>query len=144
MPPFFASLALVPGLAVGSFLNVVAARVPEHRSVVHPRSACGACGNEIAWYDNIPLLSYALLRGRCRRCGDPIGIVYPAVEATAAVLIAACFLRFGLTPTALVESILCATLVTVSVTDLQRRVIPNRIVLPAAAVVLGIVVMTSK
>ncbi len=136
VPPVLAALVLVPGLAIGSFLNVVAARVPERRSVVHPRSACGACGTEIAWYDNIPLLSYVLLRGRCRNCSARIGIVYPLVEATTAVLIAACFLRFGLTPTALVESIFCATLVTVSVTDLQRRVIPNRIVLPAAAVVL--------
>ncbi len=136
MPPIFAALVLVPGLAIGSFLNVVAARVPERRSVVRPRSACGGCGKEIAWYDNIPLLSYALLRGKCRHCGDSIGIVYPAVEATSAVLIAACVLHFGLTLTALVESVFCATLVTVSVTDLQRRVIPNRIVLPAAAFVL--------
>ncbi len=135
VPPLLAALALVPGLAVGSFLNVVAARVPDRRSVVRPRSACGGCGREIAWYDNIPLLSYLLLRGRCRGCASRIGVVYPVVEATAALLIAGCFARFGVTLTALVESVFCATLVTVSVTDLQRRVIPNRIVLPAAAVV---------
>jgi len=137
VPPLLAALAFFPGLAVGSFLNVVAARVPERRSVVRPRSACGSCGRTIAWYDNIPLLSYALLRGRCRGCRARIGLVYPLVEAVAAALIAACVYRFGLTPTALVEAVFCATLVTVSVTDLQRRVIPNPIVLPAAAVVLA-------
>jgi len=136
VPPLFAALVFVPGLAIGSFLNVVAARVPERRSIVRPRSACGACGTEIAWYDNIPLLSYGLLRGKCRSCRSEIGIVYPIVELTVAALIVGCVLRFGLTATALVESIFCATLVTVSVTDLQRRVIPNWIVLPAAAVVL--------
>jgi leader peptidase (prepilin peptidase)/N-methyltransferase len=136
VPSLLAAIAFVPGLAIGSFLNVVAARVPDRRSIVRPRSACGECSREIAWYDNIPLLSYALLRGRCRHCASRIGIVYPAVEATAAILIAGCFARFGLTLTALVESVFCATLVTVSVTDLQRRVIPNRIVLPATGVAL--------
>ena len=133
VPPLFAALVFVPGLAIGSFLNVVAARVPDHRSIVRPRSACGGCGKEIAWHDNIPLLSYALLGGKCRNCKNAIGIVYPAVELTVAALIVGCVVRFGVTLTALVASVFCATLVTVSVTDLQRRVIPNWIVLPAAA-----------
>jgi leader peptidase (prepilin peptidase)/N-methyltransferase len=137
MQALLAAAGLVPGLAIGSFLNVVAVRVPEHRSIVRPRSACGSCGEEIAWYDNIPLLSYALLRGRCRRCGTTIGLIYPAVEITAALLIAGCLLRFGATPRALVASVFCATLVTVSATDLRLRIIPNQIVLPAAVVVLA-------
>ena len=136
MEPMLAAVGVLPGLAVGSFLNVVAARVPEKRSVVKPRSACGNCGTTLAWYDNIPLVSYAVLRGKCRSCGTRIGVIYPAVELTAAALIAASLLKFGPTLHALVAAFFCATLVTVSATDVLRRVIPNRIVLPAAAVVL--------
>jgi leader peptidase (prepilin peptidase)/N-methyltransferase len=136
MEPMLAAVGVLPGLAVGSFLNVVAARVPEHRSIVHPRSACGSCGTTLAWHDNVPLVSYAVLRGKCRSCGTRIGLVYPAVELTAAALIAACLLHFGATFQALIASFFCATLVTVSATDVLRRVIPNAIVLPAAAVVL--------
>jgi leader peptidase (prepilin peptidase) / N-methyltransferase len=137
MQALLAAAGLVPGLAIGSFLNVVAVRVPEHRSIVRPRSSCGSCGEEIAWYDNVPLLSYAVLRGKCRRCGTTIGLIYPAVELTAALLIAGCILRFGPTPRALVAAVFCATLVTVSATDLRLRIIPNWIVLPAAVVVLA-------
>src|SRR6059036_4346560 len=90
-----AAVAFAPGLAIGSFLNVVAARLPLRRSVVHPRSACMSCGTELARYDNVPLVSYALLRGRCRSCGARIGLRYPAVELATAVLVAACFWRFG-------------------------------------------------
>jgi leader peptidase (prepilin peptidase)/N-methyltransferase len=136
MEPMLAAVGVLPGLAVGSFLNVVAARVPERRSVVKPRSACGSCGTTLAWYDNVPLVSYAVLRGKCRSCGSRIGLIYPAVELTAAALIAACLLAFGPTLRALVAAFFCATLVTVSATDVLRRVIPNRIVLPAAAIVL--------
>ena len=132
----FAAIAFLPGLAFGSFLNVVAARVPLRRSVVHPGSACMACGTSLAWYDNIPLLSFALLRGRCRHCAAPIPWRYPIVEGVTALLVAACVLVFGLTLEAAVASFFCAVLVAVSTTDIERRVIPNRIVLPAAAVVL--------
>ncbi len=137
MQPLLAAVAFVPGLAVGSFLNVVAARVPDGRSIVKPRSACGKCGATIAAYDNVPLISYAVLRGRCRECGVKIGLIYPAVELTAAALIAACFLKFGATLHALVAAFFCTVLVTVSATDVLRRVIPNKIVLPAAAIVLA-------
>jgi len=136
LQPLLAAVAFVPGLAVGSFLNVVAARVPDGRSIVKPRSACGNCGATIAAYDNVPLFSYAVLRGRCRKCGVKIGLIYPAVELTAAALIAACFLAFGATLHALVAAFFCTILVTVSATDILRRVIPNKIVLPAAAIVL--------
>ena len=131
-----AAVALVPGLAVGSFLNVVAARVPLRRSIVHPGSACMSCSAPLAWYDNVPLLSYVLLRGRCRHCAAPISVRYPAVEALTALLIAGCVLKFGLSWDALIASGFCASLVAVSATDAERRIIPNRIVLPAAAVVL--------
>jgi len=137
----FAALALAPGLALGSFLNVVAARLPERRSLIHPRSACGACAAQIAWYDNIPLLSYALLRGRCRSCGTRISPLYPAVELATAVLLVACLVVFGLPLHAAAAGVFCAALVVITATDLTHRIVPNRVVLPAAAIVL--VLMTA-
>ena len=131
-----AAFFLAPGLAVGSFLNVLAARLPLQRSVVSPPSACMSCGTEIRWYDNVPLISYALLRGRCRSCGTEIGLRYPAVELVTALLVAGCVLAFGLTADAAVAALFCVALVAVSATDLEHRIIPNKIVLPAAVAVL--------
>jgi leader peptidase (prepilin peptidase) / N-methyltransferase len=136
MSAALAAIAFVPGLALGSFLNVVAARVPIRRSVVHPGSACMSCATPLAWYDNLPVPSYFHLRGRCRTCGTAIPWKYPLVELTTALLIGACVLAFGLTAYAAVGAFFCAALVTLSVTDLEQRIIPNRIVLPAVAVVL--------
>jgi leader peptidase (prepilin peptidase)/N-methyltransferase len=131
-----AAVAFAPGLALGSFLNVVAARVPLRRSIVRPPSACMACGAQIRWYDNLPLVSYALLRGRCRDCDAKIPFVYPAVELVTAVLVAGSVLAFGLTAKAAVAAFFCAVLVAVSAIDLEHRIIPNRIVIPATLVVL--------
>src|SRR5579864_9271341 len=133
----FAALALAPGLALGSFLNVVAARVPLRRSIVTPGSACMSCGHELAWHENVPLLSYAKLRGRCRSCGARIPLRYPAVEASAAFLVAGCAWKFGLHAETIVAAFFCLALVAVSATDLAYRLIPNRIVIPAAAAVLA-------
>ena len=133
----FAAVVLAPGLAVGSFLNVVAARIPLRRSIVSPGSACPSCDTSIAWHDNIPLVSYAVLRGRCRHCGVSISWRYPAVEAATAVLIACCALKFGFSWDFLVAAAFCAVLVAVSATDFERRIIPNRIVLPATVVLLA-------
>ncbi len=132
-----AALFLAPGLALGSFLNVVAARVPLKRSIVRPASACMSCGTEIAWRDNVPLVSYALLRGRCRSCGVRIPLVYPAVELATALLVAGCVWKFGLSAEAAVAGLFCAALVAVSATDLAHRLVPNRIVVPAALAVLA-------
>jgi len=131
-----AVVVFAPGLALGSFLNVVAARVPLRRSIVRPPSACMSCNREIAWYDNVPLLSYFLLRGRCRHCEARIPFLYPAVELVTALLLAGCVLAFGLTARAAIAAFFCAVLVAVSVIDLEHRIIPNRIVLPATVVVL--------
>lgn len=128
--------AFAPGLAIGSFLNVVAARVPLKRSVVKPASACMSCGHELAWYENVPVLSWLALRGRCKGCGASIGVVYPAVELVTALLIAGSFLAFGWSGKSFVAAFFCATLVTVSATDLSHRIVPNVVVLPAAVVVL--------
>jgi leader peptidase (prepilin peptidase) / N-methyltransferase len=131
-----AGIALAPGLALGSFLNVVAARVPLHRSLVSPGSACMSCGHEIAWRDNIPVVSWLLLGGRCRSCSASIPWRYPAVELLSALLVAGSVWKFGLHPEALVAAFFCLALVAVSATDIEHGIIPNRIVLPAAAVVL--------
>lgn len=136
METALALAALAPGLAIGSFLNVVAVRVPRRLSVVSPGSACPQCSARIAWYDNVPIVSYAVLRGRCRSCGWEIPWKYPAVEAVTALLVSASLVRFGLSTRALVAVLLCSALVAVTVTDLERRVIPNRIVLPATVAVL--------
>jgi leader peptidase (prepilin peptidase)/N-methyltransferase len=95
-----------------------------------------SCAEEIRWHDNVPLVSYAVLRGRCRDCGVRIPLLYPAVELITAVLIAGCVLAFGLTVEAVIASFFCAVLVAISAIDLEHRIIPNRIVLPATAVVL--------
>jgi leader peptidase (prepilin peptidase) / N-methyltransferase len=131
-----AGIAFFPALAVGSFLNVVAARVPLQRSVVSPASACMQCGTELAWYDNIPVVSWLFLRGRCRTCGTSISWRYPAVELATALLVAACWWKFGVSWDAAIASFYCAVLVVLSAIDIDRRIVPNKIVLPAAAIVL--------
>src|SRR6201994_1785832 len=104
-------LVFVPGLAFGSFLGVVAARVPLHRSIVRPGSACMSCETPIPWYDNVPVLSYVLLRGRCRRCGIRIPPLDLAIELATALLLVGCVLAFGLSAKTVSAGIACATFV---------------------------------
>jgi prepilin signal peptidase PulO-like enzyme (type II secretory pathway) len=132
-----AAFFLAPGLALGSFLNVVAARLPLQRSVVRPPSACPACATEIAWYDNVPVVSWFVLRGRCRSCGAAISWVYPAVELATGLLVAGCVWKFGVTVEAAVAACFCAALVAVSAIDLAHRIVPNRIVVPGAVAILA-------
>jgi leader peptidase (prepilin peptidase)/N-methyltransferase len=132
------AFVFLPALAVGSFLNVVTSRLPLGRSLSRPASACPHCSAPILPRDNIPLVSYLLLRGRCRDCSVPIGWRYPAVELTTAVLVTACVADFGLSLHALAGAIFCVALVAISATDIERRIVPNRIVLPATAVVLAL------
>ena len=132
-----AALTFVPGLVLGSFLNVVAARVPDRRSLVRPRSSCAHCEAPIAWHDNVPLVSYVALRGRCRRCRAMIGARYPLVELATAALVACCFLRFGVSARAFVAALFVAALVALSAIDLERRILPDAIVLPTTALVVA-------
>ena len=132
-----AAVFLAPGLAFGSFLNVVAARVPLKRSIVRPPSACMSCGHEIAWYDNVPLVSWLVLRGRCRSCDAGISFRYPAVELVTGLLVAGCVLKFGLSADAAVAAVFCLALVAVSATDIEHRIIPNVIVVPVGLLVLA-------
>jgi leader peptidase (prepilin peptidase)/N-methyltransferase len=138
MEMLLSAVAVLPGLAVGSFLNVVAVRLPQRRSLVRPRSACATCAAPIAWYDNIPVVSWLLLGGRCRTCGARIGLIYPAVELATAVLLSCCFLAFGLSLRAAAAAVFCAALVVVAATDVTHRIVPNLVVLPAAVVVLAL------
>jgi leader peptidase (prepilin peptidase) / N-methyltransferase len=138
MDAVLGAIVFGPALALGSFLNVVAARLPERRSVVKPRSACMACATEIAWYDNVPVVSYLVLRGRCRTCGTPIGLLYPAVELATAGLLAGCVVAFGLSLHAVAAAVFCVSLVVVTATDLTHRIVPNRVVVPATAIVLAL------
>jgi len=131
-----ALVVVAPALALGSFLNVVVARVPARRSLLRPPSSCGSCDTEILWRDNVPLLSFALLRGRCRHCDVRISPVYPVVEAVTAILVVACFAVYGLTAYAVLAAGFCAVLVALSAIDAGERIVPNRIVVPAAGVVL--------
>jgi leader peptidase (prepilin peptidase) / N-methyltransferase len=130
-------LAFWPALALGSFVNVVAVRVPLGRSVVRPASACMSCASELPWYDNVPVLSYLVLRGRCRSCRAKISPLYPAVELATAAVVTACLVTFGASGDALVSAFFCAVLVAISATDLEHRIVPNTIVLPAAVLVLA-------
>ena len=132
----FAAALAAPGLAVGSFLNVLASRVPLRLPIGTSRSRCMSCSHELAARDNIPLVSYAVLRGRCRYCSAKIPARYPAVEAVTALLVIGCGLEFGATAEAIVAAAFCIVLVVVSAVDIEHRIVPNRIVLPAAVVVL--------
>jgi leader peptidase (prepilin peptidase) / N-methyltransferase len=132
-----AALVLGPALAVGSFLNVVVARVPERRSL-GGRSGCPTCSAQIEWYDNIPIASYFLLRGRCRSCGQRISPLYPAVEIVTTLLVVAAFWRFGFTAYGALAAAFSAVLVALSAIDVTHRIVPNRIVIPAAGVTLAL------
>jgi len=128
-----AGLALacaVFGLCVGSFLNVVIHRVPKRESVVRPRSHCPACGAQIAERDNVPVVSWLLLHGRCRACDERIPLRYPLVEVGTAVLFAAAAVRFGASWQLPAFCIFFASLLAVSVIDLDLYIIPNRVVYP--------------
>jgi leader peptidase (prepilin peptidase) / N-methyltransferase len=113
------------GLCVGSFLNVVIARLPAGRSVVSPGSACPQCGSAIAWYDNFPLLSYALLGARCRACRNAISWRYPAVELAGGALFALAYLHFGPTPRLGAALILLSGLIAITGIDLDHQIIPD-------------------
>jgi leader peptidase (prepilin peptidase)/N-methyltransferase len=129
--PAFALLALT-GAAVGSFLNVAAYRLPLRQSIVRPRSRCPACDTQIATYDNVPILSWLMLRGRCRTCGAAISIRYPLVEALTACLFVAVALRADSAGELWPGLVLVSVLVLVAAIDIEHRIVPNRVLAPAA------------
>jgi leader peptidase (prepilin peptidase)/N-methyltransferase len=135
-----AIIALPAGLILGSFATVVAHRVPRGESIVGGRSRCPSCAAPIAAYDNVPVLSWFLLRGRCRRCGVRIPARYPLTELAMAALFVATALILGTgDPGQLALGLaLCAVLTIVTLTDLERRVIPNAVLLPGAVIGIAI------
>jgi leader peptidase (prepilin peptidase) / N-methyltransferase len=127
MIPIFAFLF---GSIVGSFLNVCIYRLPREESIIFPGSRCPACHTSIRPWDNIPILSFLILRGRCRACRHPIAWRYPLVEGLTALLFAATVSRFGVTPLAVTQLAFVAALVVITFIDLDHQIIPNVITLP--------------
>lgn len=115
------------GLAFGSFLNVCIHRLPRGESVITPRSHCPRCGKPIAWYDNIPVLSYLLLRGKCRHCRSRISALYPAVEILTAAMLATAYARDGLSPAFIKTAVLGMLLLILIFTDFRERRIPHAV-----------------
>lgn len=123
--PFEIVVAALVGSLFGSFLNVCIVRLPADQSIVTPRSRCPRCGAPIAWYDNVPILSWLLLRGRCRHCRAPISVQYPLIEALVAALWGAAAWYYGLTLDALAAGILGTILVGIAITDARHFLIPD-------------------
>lgn len=124
----------VAGLIIGSFLNVVIYRIPRKLSLVRPGSHCPECKEKIKFYDNIPLLSYLVLKGRCRYCSARIPIKYPLIEIATAVFFIANYVFFGLTFMTLLGTIFCCILIIVTMIDIEFRIIPNVLILPALVI----------
>lgn len=130
---FYVIAGMVVGMAIGSFLNVVIYRVPRGRSLVRPASACPACDTPLGWRDNAPVISFLLLKGRCRYCGVRISRRYPLVELATGALFAGSVGRFGVSEAAVFVALTGSILIAVAAIDLEFRRIPNVIVLPATA-----------
>jgi leader peptidase (prepilin peptidase)/N-methyltransferase len=120
-------LAFLIGLVIGSFLNVCILRIPREESIVLPASHCTSCGAAIQPYDNIPVLSWVFLRGRCRRCKTRISALYPIVELLTGALFLACYLAFGLSVEALKWAVFAALLVVLTITDIRERILPDKV-----------------
>jgi leader peptidase (prepilin peptidase)/N-methyltransferase len=131
---FFYISAFIFGAVVGSFLNVCIYRLPLGKSIVFPASHCPGCGTAVRYFDNIPVLSYLLLRGRCRSCGARISLQYPVVELVNAILTMLLFIKFGFSLEFLVMFIFCSALVVITFIDLEHRIIHDVISLPGIIV----------
>ena len=119
--------AFLLGLIIGSFLNVCILRIPADKSIVLPASSCPSCGHPIAPYDNIPVLSWLLLGGKCRKCKSKISALYPGVELLTGLLFLACYFVFGATVDGLKGALFAALLVVLTITDLRERILPDEV-----------------
>jgi leader peptidase (prepilin peptidase)/N-methyltransferase len=136
LPAIIIVFSFILGAVVGSFLNVVILRLPtESESIVFPASRCPKCFQPLKWYDNIPLISFVVLKRQCRHCGAPISWQYPLVELAMACLSMALFLKFGLTPALPIYYLFTAALLAIIFIDLYHKIIPDSISLPG--IVLG-------
>jgi leader peptidase (prepilin peptidase)/N-methyltransferase len=127
-------ISIILGAMIGSFLNVCIYRLPKEESIIWPRSHCPACKKTIRFYDNIPLISYLLLRGRCRYCKGPISIQYPLVEGVTALSSLFLFMKFGPSLSYLFYFAFVAALIAITVIDLHHQIIPDGISLPGIGV----------
>ena len=127
-------IAAVFGLVVGSFLNVCIYRLPRDQSVVWPASRCTTCGRALGWYENIPVVSYLVLRGQCRTCGEHISVMYPIVEAVTAVTFVAVYAVCGPTILLPIRIVFGCAMIVLFVIDLQHQILPNEITLPGIVV----------
>ncbi len=133
--PIILAVALLFGALVGSFLNVVILRLPEENgSIVYPPSHCPRCKTPLSWFENIPLLSFLFLRGRCRHCHEPISCQYPVVEALMSLLAAAVVFRFGPTMTSAGYFLFCAALLSIIWIDIHHQIIPDVISIPGIVI----------
>jgi leader peptidase (prepilin peptidase)/N-methyltransferase len=126
--------AFVLGLMIGSFLNVCIYRIPEGLSIVTPPSSCPSCKERIKWYDNIPVVSFIILKGRCRRCGEKISWLYPTIELMSGALAALLIYKFGLTVEFAILYIFSASLIVIAFIDLKHQIIPNGISIPGIVI----------
>ncbi len=133
-PPMMATGLFTLGAMVGSFLNVCASRLPKGRSLWTPGSACPSCAHPIRWYDNVPVLSFLLLRGRCRDCKAPIAWRYPIVELGTALLFTLAYVQIGLGWPLASAVVFLSALMVVTVIDLEHQLIPDRVTLPVIVV----------
>ncbi|MEZ4587983.1 MAG: prepilin peptidase [Gemmatimonadales bacterium] len=133
----FVFTAALFGLVIGSFLNVCIVRLPAEQSVVSPRSRCPRCGHQLAWYDNVPVVSWLILRGKCRGCAEPISVLYPLVELATGVLWAWMAWRFGPTLLALKGALFTTILLGIAMTDAREYIIPDEFTI--GGMVLGLV-----
>ncbi len=140
---FLLILSFVLGCMIGSFLNVCVWRLPRNESVIHPRSRCPKCGNLIAWYDNIPIVSWLVLGAKCRNCGTTISWQYPLVEAITGVLFCCVYWRFGMVIATPVYMLFVAGLILITFVDLADWTIPNEVTFPGIpiGIVCGVVGM---
>ena len=129
-----AVLVGVFGLSVGSFLNVCIHRLPLDESVVWPGSYCPTCRTPLRWHDNVPVVGYAMLRGRCRSCGTPISAMYPIVEGVTAAVFVAGYLLFGVQPLLVARLLFACAMIVLFIIDLQHRILPNVITLPGVLI----------
>ena len=129
--PFLIAYVFAIGAVMGSFLNVVIYRVPRRMSIVRPRSGCPACGAAIAWYDNIPIVSWLVLRARCRRCNARISVRYPLVEAAAGTLAVLALARYGVSVAGAEAAIFSWASLALGLIDLEHQILPDMMTYPA-------------
>ena len=133
-PLWIGALVTVLGACVGSFLNVCIYRLPRHESLMWPGSRCTRCARALAWYENVPVVSWVLLRGRCRTCREPVSWMYPIVEVITALTFLSGYLLYGISAIGAVRVLFACALIVLFVTDLQHKILPNVITVPGIVV----------